>query len=56
MHILVVDDHVLLRRGLIFLLQDLAPDITVEEAGDCARATAPGRAGYDLILLDLHLP
>lgn len=56
MRILVVDDHVLFRRGLIFLLQDLAPDLTVDEAGDCTSALARQPHDHDLVLLDLHLP
>jgi len=54
--ILVVDDHPVFRRGLVFLLQTAGHEIAGEaasgsEALDAVRATAP-----ELVVLDLGLP
>lgn len=54
--ILVVDDHALVRRGLIEILQRL-PDLThFGEAGTAAEALALAREPWDAVLLDLGLP
>ena len=56
-NILLLDDHVLFRAGMRFLLRSLDPDLVMDEAGKCADALELlGRRGYDLILLDLNLP
>ena len=57
MHVLVVDDHALIRSGMRFLLRGLDPALEIDEAGDCAQALELVAAGsYDLVLLDLNLP
>ncbi len=54
--ILVVDDHALVRRGLIELLQAL-PGVQFGEAGTAAEGTARGLGEqWDVVLLDLGLP
>ena len=54
--ILVVDDHPILRRGLVHLLES-EPDLTVGgQAGNAARATVMLEAeNFDLALLDISL-
>jgi DNA-binding NarL/FixJ family response regulator len=56
--ILVADDHPLIREAFRHLLADLAPDVTVIEAGDCetTRRLAAEHPDLDLVLLDLRLP
>lgn len=57
MKLLLVDDHPMVRDGLTHLLRGLDPDLQVDEAGNCAQATAlAGSSDYDLILLDLKMP
>jgi len=57
MHILLIDDHVLFREGLKFLLRSLDAALEVDEAGDCAKALEHAAArAYDLVLLDLKMP
>lgn len=56
-HILVVDDHALLRAGMRFLLRSLDAGIEMDDAGDCAQALERVEArNYDLVLLDLKMP
>ncbi|MBI1423887.1 MAG: response regulator [Gammaproteobacteria bacterium] len=55
--ILLVDDHILFRSGLKFLLEGLNTDIRFLEADSCGAALAIGKEqAPDLILLDYHLP
>lgn len=57
MHILLVDDHALLRGGMRFLLRSLDAALEMDEAGDCAQALERVAArSYDLVLLDLKMP
>jgi DNA-binding NarL/FixJ family response regulator len=56
MKILLVDDHGLFRAGLCRLLQDLEPNISVEEARSVASAERFSPRVFDLILLDLTMP
>src|SRR5689334_20600902 len=57
MNVLLIDDHVLFREGLKFLLRSLDAELEVDEAGDCAEALEHAAArGYDLVLLALKLP
>jgi len=54
MKVLLVDDHVLFREGLVHLLDGLDPALEFAEADSVAGALAhPG--AVDLILLDMHL-
>jgi DNA-binding NarL/FixJ family response regulator len=55
--VLLVDDHVLFREGLKFLLRALDPGLEPDEAGNCAEALErAAERDYDLVLLDLKLP
>ena len=54
--ILVVDDHALVRRGLIEILQRLPDVARFGEAGTAAEALALAREAWDLVVLDLGLP
>lgn len=56
MHVLLIDDHALFRRGLRLLLADLHAAIEFTEADDCACASALVDLKPDLVLLDLHMP
>jgi DNA-binding NarL/FixJ family response regulator len=57
MNILVVDDHALIREGMVGMIRSLAPEARVEQADRCESALEMARGGhYDLILLDLQLP
>jgi DNA-binding NarL/FixJ family response regulator len=57
MRLLLVDDHELFRKGMIFLLRTFDMQVEVDEAGTCSEACAlAGRASYDLILADLKMP
>jgi DNA-binding NarL/FixJ family response regulator len=56
-NILLVDDHVLFREGLKYLLRTLDAALDMDEAGDCAKALEHATArSYDLVLLDLKMP
>jgi DNA-binding NarL/FixJ family response regulator len=56
--LLVVEDHALVREGLVLALRQLGPETAVYEASDANGASALLAQGnvYDLILLDLGLP
>lgn len=57
MNILLVDDHVLFREGLKYLLRSLDAALEMDEAGDCAKALEHASArSYELVLLDLKMP
>jgi len=58
MKILLADDHVLFRAGLIHVLRQLDNNVEVIEAGTCADALALAEAHPDLTLalLDLRMP
>ena len=57
MHILLVDDHPLLRGGMRFLLRSLDADLKMDEASSAEQALElVGAHGYDLVLLDLRMP
>ncbi len=58
MKILVVDDHPLVREAMTGMLRDLAADLALVEASDCASGLAAAHANPDLslVLLDLNLP
>jgi DNA-binding NarL/FixJ family response regulator len=56
-NILLIDDHVLFRVGMVYMLRDLDAEINLDEADNCAQARAHlGAKTYDLVLLDLGLP
>src|SRR5437867_13450651 len=55
--ILVVDDHALVRRGLIQILQGFPDGVQFGEAGTAAEAmTLAFGERWDVVLLDLGLP
>lgn len=58
LHILVVDDHALLRDGLAALLQRLRPGCRVSQAGDAegAQAVLARHTDITLAVVDVHLP
>lgn len=58
MRVLIIDDHEVLREGLISLLKRLGPDMEFVEVGKCEDVLppAPIASGIQLILLDLGLP
>jgi two-component system nitrate/nitrite response regulator NarL len=58
MKILVVDDHPIFRDGLIALLQQLAADTVILQAGDPERALklVGEQPDIDVVILDLMMP
>lgn len=57
MKILIVDDHVLVRQGIVALFGQLYPDSEVVQASNAAEAIALAEAEeLSLVLLDLTLP
>jgi two-component system, NarL family, invasion response regulator UvrY len=57
MRVLIADDHVVVRRGLIQLLADEYPALSVGEARDAAEVFQLARAqDWDIIILDISMP
>lgn len=58
LHLLVVDDHAVVRLGLVQLLRGWRDGVEVSEAGDLAQALAAlaVRPDVALVVLDVHLP
>ncbi|HEX2090392.1 MAG TPA: response regulator transcription factor [Actinomycetota bacterium] len=57
MKILLVDDHTLVRKGLIHLLGSVLSEAEVDEAEDADEALQKLRASkYDVALVDIRLP
>lgn len=58
MKILVIDDHALVREGLHQVLKGLDEEVSVLQAGTCARGfeLSAEHSDLDLVLLDYHLP
>ena len=61
MRFLIVDDHAVVRKGIIEIVHDfvpdIAPDLTFDEATTAAEALRlAARQRHDLILLDISLP
>lgn len=56
--LLVVEDHMLVREGLVQTLHQLGEDIEIHEAPTCEEACSLFDEGhdFDLVLLDLGLP
>ncbi|MBA3995545.1 MAG: DNA-binding response regulator [Candidatus Accumulibacter sp. 66-26] len=56
--LLVVEDHALVREGLVQTLRQLENDVVIHEAADCdgAGALLERERDFDLVLLDLGLP
>lgn len=57
MKVLLIDDHPLILSALQSVIQGLGDNIavTAADSGRAARAALAADAGYDLVLLDLHL-
>lgn len=58
LHLLIVDDHAMVRSGLAQLLRTLRQPCEVSEAADLpqARAALAAHPGIALVVLDVHLP
>lgn len=57
MHILLIDDHAVVREGFHRILADVFRDLTVGEASNAQEALAHVRAQpWDLAVLDISLP
>ena len=58
MHILIADDHAMLRSGLALVLKNAFDEVEVTEAADLPQALELLRdnPGIDVILLDLKMP
>ncbi len=58
LNLLVIEDHALVREGLVRVLRQLEAEVTVFEAGDChsALAVLEKETDLDLVLLDIALP
>ncbi|MFN7140697.1 MAG: response regulator [Limisphaerales bacterium] len=58
LRILIVDDHLLIRRGLQQILtSDLGRDVFVDEAENSQQAIEKiGQSSWDVVILDLNLP
>jgi DNA-binding NarL/FixJ family response regulator len=56
--LLVVEDHALVREGLVQTLRQLEDEVQIFEAGDCdcAGRLLEQERDFDLVLLDLGLP
>ena len=55
-NLLIVDDHPIVRRGLMQVLQD-EPDFSIVEAGTAREALGYiGRQPFDLVIADIDLP
>lgn len=56
--VLVVEDHALVREGLLQTLRKLAPEVALREAPDAEEAlrVLEAEEEFDLVLLDLMLP
>lgn len=57
MQLMLIDDHVMFRQGLKFLLSDLDDSLQFVESGSCEKAVdLLSSDTCDLILLDLNMP
>jgi two-component system, NarL family, invasion response regulator UvrY len=55
--VLIVDDHYIVRKGLVAILTEIPDALEVEEAGSGEEALLKVAQGeYDLVLLDIALP
>src|ERR1041384_2190500 len=54
--ILIIDDHPLVRQGLIGLIRESYPEITCGEAAKASEAYPLLSQSWDMVLLDVSLP
>jgi DNA-binding NarL/FixJ family response regulator len=58
-HVLIADDHPLIREGLMLAVKLAVPGVMIDTAGsieEAGRVIAQRRKGYRLVLLDFMLP
>lgn len=57
MKVLIVDDHAIVRRGIISLLQEHFKEVEIGEAADAREGLAAvGREKWDLVVVDISMP
>jgi two-component system, NarL family, invasion response regulator UvrY len=57
LHVLIIDDHAAIRRGLQTMLEDEFEDVEVSGAGDAPSAVEQLRArSFEIVLCDINLP
>lgn len=57
MRVLIIDDHALVRRGMISLLQEHFKGVVIGEAGDAkAGMKAVSQNPWDLVIVDISMP
>lgn len=56
LHLLLIDDHSLLRAGLRMVLEQGLPHATIREAGSIAQAVAEDQQRPHAVLLDIEMP
>lgn len=57
MKILIIDDHAIVRRGMVSLLGEFFKDVEVGEAGDAREGLAAViREDWDLAIVDISMP
>ena len=57
MRVLIIDDHAIVRRGMISLLRDYYEDIEFGEAEDARQGLAAATgAPWDLVMVDISMP
>lgn len=56
MHVLICDDHALVRDALCGVVRRIDPDAEISQAGDFAGAVEASAVDADVCLLDLHMP
>lgn len=56
MKILIIDDHAVVRRGMISLLRDHFKDVECGEASDARQGFAELENAWDLVIVDISMP
>jgi DNA-binding NarL/FixJ family response regulator len=57
MKILLVEDHSIVRYGVVRILTEMSPDILIDESEDLDEALKQiAKTKYDLIILDINVP
>jgi two-component system, NarL family, invasion response regulator UvrY len=57
MKILIADDHVVVRKGIIQIIQEVFPEATIDEASDSKQLISLARSkSYNFIVADLVMP